>query len=90
MKCVLIKENVSGIFNIASGEQISMKKLASLTVNLIPDCKSKIISSGSKDLQENNKAIYDITKAEREFNWKPKIKLELGIISCINYLRENN
>ena len=90
VKNVLLKNNVSGIFNIASGEQISMKKLAYLIISLIPNCKSKVIASGKKDLQENNKAIYDITKAERELNWKPKIKLEFGIISCINHLRDNN
>jgi nucleoside-diphosphate-sugar epimerase len=67
-----------GIYNIASGKPI--------TANDIADKISQIIQihtiSTSID-RETNHLFYDISNAEREFGFKPVVKLEKKILKEI-------
>jgi UDP-glucose 4-epimerase len=83
-----LKTNKSGIYNIASGNPVSMKNLAELILSKVPDSKSRISSSGIADVQENHKALFDITKAKKELGWKPSISLSEGIDEWIKYLQQ--
>ena len=69
----------NGIYNISSGDPISMKELAILVVDTVPECTSNVLASGQPDLQENYKALFDITKAEKELHWKPNISIKEGV-----------
>ena len=69
----------NGIYNISSGVPISMKELAILVVDTVPECTSNVLASGQPDLQENYKALFDITKAEKELHWKPNISIKEGV-----------
>jgi UDP-glucose 4-epimerase len=55
-----IKEKRTGIYNIASGNPISMKSLAALILLKVPASKSKILPSGLPDAQENHKALFNM------------------------------
>ncbi|RPE13230.1 NAD(P)-dependent oxidoreductase [Chitinophaga lutea] len=73
----------SGVFNISSGAPVTMKKLASLIVHQVENCKSRIIPSGSPDPQEAYKASYDISKAKKILGWNPQISLYQGLSDLI-------
>lgn len=78
------KQKIHGIFNIASGKAISMKKLARLIQQKTHNCKSIIKSSGKIDSQEHYKAYIDVTKAKIELGWMAEILIENGIEEWIN------
>ncbi len=85
IKC--LEKNVSGLFNIVSGNPISMKNLAKLILDLIPDSKSKIIASNESDKQEGFLAKYSLNKARRDLGFNPMIPLEIGIKNLILQMR---
>lgn len=72
-----------GIYNIASGQPVSMKTLAGLIVKL-SGSNSAIEPSGLDDPQENQRAIFSVEKAARSLNWKPAVRLENGLLEMIN------
>lgn len=85
LSCIKVN-NIKDVFNIATGSPISMKSLAERIVSKIPGCKSEILPSGFADPQENFKAKFDITKAEKELGWQPLISLSKGIDEWIKHL----
>lgn len=83
-----LKTKKTGIYNIASGNPVSMKNLAELILSKVPDSTSKMFSSGIPDVQENHKALFDISKAKKELGWQPSISLSDGIDEWIKYLKQ--
>lgn len=81
-----LKSDKTGIYNIASGNSISMKNLAELILSKVPGSKSRIFPSGMPDAQENHKALFNIRKAKKDLRWQPKIKLGEGIEEWVKYL----
>jgi nucleoside-diphosphate-sugar epimerase len=82
----LIDQNnlVSGIFNIASGESITMKALAAIVKEVLMS-KSVISSSGLSDPQEDFRACYSIEKAKQQLSWMPTITLSDGLLRFRSY-----
>ena len=80
-------KDVRGIFNIASGSPMSMKRLAELVVSCIPNCKSTVSASGSPDPQENFRANYSIKRAREVLGWSPKLQLKQGIIELAQFIK---
>ncbi|MGH9721280.1 MAG: hypothetical protein ACRD8O_13775, partial [Bryobacteraceae bacterium] len=74
---------VTGIFNIASAQPVSMKTLAELVVRAAPGCQSQVRPSGEPDTQEGATALVSIDKAARMLGWKPRTSLEDGIAACV-------
>lgn len=72
----------SGIFNIASGETILMKDLASI-IKKITGSDSSIVFSGKVDPQEKLKIKIDISKAEELLGFIPDYTIEKGLMKCI-------
>lgn len=80
LKCIGCQEN--GIFNIASKDAISMKKLANLVVKIGKEeflTVSEVHAGNNVDSQENVRVNIDISLAERIIGWEPRIELEDGI-----------
>lgn len=76
----------SGIYNIASGNSISMRDLAKKIVDLsVSD--SKIKYSGAVDNQEGQKVSIDTSKAYNSLGFRPKYPLEEGLTECIEEYR---
>lgn len=72
-----------GIFNIASGNPISMKDLANLVVKSVPGTNSKIYPLNEKDPQEDYRANYNVEKARTQLGWSPEVSIEQGIRNWI-------
>jgi len=78
-----LKQNANGIFNIVSGESISMKQLAFAIVKLAQDYTGKICSNNMDDPQENFRANFSNKKADKLLGWKPSISLSAGITELL-------
>jgi len=86
--CAVAVRNAKGIFNIAGGHPISMRRLAELVVRTVKGSKSRVLPSGKTDPQEGYTAIFDISKARRILGWQPEVSLEQGIRQWAEYLRQ--
>lgn len=76
------KKRKYGIFNIATGSSITMKKLADMIIRLTRS-SSGIIYSDKPDPQGEVKVSIDIAKAKRELAFLPAYSLEDGLEECI-------
>lgn len=76
---LMAKQPKLGIYNIGTGEAISMKDIAShiLSIFNLPDCK--IIERNPS--ASNSSIFLDITSTVNEFKWSPKISLQQGLES---------
>lgn len=67
-----------GVFNIASGQPVTMKELAALVVEVTAS-DAAIQPSGAADPQEGRTALYSIGAAERILGWTPATPLRRGL-----------
>jgi len=78
------EDNFVGPVNIGSPEEFTIKQLAEMILNLIPESKSGIIYKKlPQDDPKQRKP--DITLARKNLNWQPKIKLKDGLKKTIKY-----
>lgn len=84
-----IKHNLSGIYNIGSGQSTSTIVLAKIILKNVPETKSKIIFADQKDPQENYRLKMNINRAKKELKFSPQVMIEEGIKKYIKYLKEN-
>ena len=77
-----------GPVNIGNPYEISMKKLASVIMDLT-NSKSQIIY---QDLPKDDpkKRNPNISLAKNKLHWKPKYSLEKGLLKTINYFKQIN
>ena len=71
--------SVSGIYVIASGTSVSMRRLAELAVAAVPGSTSTIEPSGQDDPQEAYRARFSVAKATRDLGFVPAISLAEGL-----------
>ncbi len=79
-----------GILNIAGGQSVSMKELAELIINQVPNCQSKIEYLLKNDPQSEYKPVFDISKAKSMIKYSPKVRLNQGIASMLNDFKKNS
>lgn len=76
---------------VGSGKSITVRKLAYLIANLIQPENKYLIKLGK--LQNSSKIDYgyrfDMRKTFFSVNWRPKIELQDGLKSTINYFKES-
>lgn len=77
---------VGEVINIASGQEVTIKKIAETVIRLL-NKKLKIIyvSPRPKDVRRH---FADISKAKKLLQYKPEVDLEEGILEYINFLEE--
>ena len=75
----VLNSNTSGIYNIASGQTVSMVGLAKTILAQFPESKSKIILGKKNDPQENYRLKVDVKKAQKELKFKARFNLEKGL-----------
>ncbi len=73
------KNNVEGVFNITSGQCVSMRELAEAVVSKYPDKQSKVIFADKEDPQENVRIEFSIEKAKRELGYVPAFNIDAGL-----------
>ena len=81
-------ENEFGPVNIGNPNEFTIKELADLVLEMIPESNSKIVYQDlPKDDPIQRKA--DIGKAKYLFGYKPKIQLKEGLLKTIDYFKNN-
>lgn len=76
------------IYNVGSGESISVKDLITLIAE-VAGKKKELVSHDVKRPSEIPDAVADITKITREIGWHPKISLREGIKQVISSYEKN-
>ena len=76
------KRKAYGIFNIASGKTVTMRKLAEIIIRLTGS-SSRIVLSHRLDAQEHIKVNIDVSKSKRGLRFIPLFSLEQGLKECI-------
>jgi len=69
--------NVSGIFNVGSGEGLSLNQIITSLSNIIEQMPEIVYSEKKTNFVE--KIILDITQASDKFDWYPKISFKEGL-----------
>lgn len=83
------KENTRGeIFNIGNPDERTILEFATL-IKKLTKTKSKIIYSEGLPIDDPKQRKPDITKAKNILGWHPKINLDDGLKSTINYFKAN-
>jgi len=72
------------IFNIASGEKITIRQIIEKVVSIIGKGKP-VFGKVPYRVGENMKLFADIAKAKRILSWEPKVSLEDGLKKTIHY-----
>ncbi len=76
------------VFNISSGEPISLLNLARIIVNLVGS--GKIVKEENFDpLDRKDSFYFDIRKAKNCLRWSPKIFIQEGIARLVNFYKGN-
>jgi len=80
----LRNEGVRGVFNIGSGEGVTINRLANLILKLMgrEDLKPIYAPPRPGDIRHS---IADISRAQKELGFKPKLGLEVGIKELIRH-----
>ncbi|MCK4810517.1 MAG: NAD(P)-dependent oxidoreductase [Candidatus Omnitrophica bacterium] len=87
--CLKAVENDNyGVYNIASGNSVSMKELA-FFIKEITNSNSQIKASDKKDPQELYRPSFNISKAKKFLGWFPGYPLKEGLREFIEYIKEN-
>jgi dTDP-glucose 4,6-dehydratase len=74
------------VFNIGNPYEITVEELAE-TILKLTDSKSKIIYKPLPN-DDPKQRKPDITKAKDKLNWEPKVDLETGLTSTIDWIKE--
>jgi UDP-glucose 4-epimerase len=78
----------AGVFNVGTGEPVSMRRLAELALQAVPESSSRIVASGLADPQEEYRALMDVSKAREELGWTAQVGLLEGLRATAAYLRD--
>jgi len=81
---ILAMEKLEGIFNVGSGKEVSIRKLAE-TIVKITGSKSKLINAPKKH-GDVERSVSDISKISK-FGWKSSYALEQGLKDTISYFK---
>lgn len=73
------------VFNIGGGQGVSIAQLAEIVSRLVKDRFGKIVNVEREIRNEPEvpKMIFNISKAQRLLNWRPKVSIEEGITDLI-------
>lgn len=77
------KENISGVFNVANGESISILELAETIIELTGS-KSKIVF-GEERTGDIKHSLASIEETREKLAFNPKVKLREGLLKTIDY-----
>ena len=79
-------ENFHGPINLGNPHEFTVKELAEITLQLIPESKSKIIY---QELPKDDpcKRKPDISLAMEKIKWEPVIQLKEGLKKTIDYFK---
>lgn len=80
----LEKHQQNGVYNLASGKEISVGELALQLTEFFPDFDIKTLREQIKNNQQPAcNRIADVSAFMRDFNWQPTISLAEGLQNCL-------
>lgn len=82
---VVERQPRSRIYNIGSGEKITLNRIISLIKNTLPN-KIEVIYCKSRDVDVVSNCL-DINLAQDELNWHPEVSISEGILRLVNYYK---
>jgi len=86
VKIMATDNDFHGPVNLGNPDEFTIAELATKVLQMIPETKSKIVLKPfQKDDPTRRKP--DITLANEKLKWKPKIKLEQGLVKTIKYFK---
>lgn len=88
VEAALLNPLATGIYNIASGQPVSMKTLGEMVIKCVPGTKSRLLPKGSPDPQGDFRPRFSIEKARNFLGWFPKKTLTQGISEWVAALSE--
>lgn len=83
------EQKISGIFNIGSGTQTSLKDIFYLIKNIIGIDIEPIYAKNADCSFDQNRRIADMTLAVKNLGWKPKTNLESGLQKTVDWFEDN-
>jgi len=82
------KSNATGVFNIASGKQVSINELANLIIEIMgKDFEPIHQRPRPGDIRHS---IADISKAKEKLNFQPEYSLKEGLEKTVRWFTKNN
>ncbi len=86
---LLVKNNISDNFIIASGKMHSVEDFVSIVFDHLGLNHKEYVRVDSNLIQKNNRNLCgDISKIKNTINWEPKIKFKDMIVEMIEYYQE--
>jgi UDP-glucose 4-epimerase len=86
MSCLNTKDCSNGIYNLASGEKITFKRLIDLLIEFCGKSNFKVIESGTT--QGDILGCYaDVSKIKRDIGFSPKYTPEMGIANFVRWAK---
>jgi nucleoside-diphosphate-sugar epimerase len=79
-----------GVFNVCSGQPISMRELAQLVANLAGNARARVVPSGQPDPQEDYRARFDTARAAEMLDWHPVVTLAEGVREMVDRAGETS
>ena len=84
----IISKNAQGVYNLASHNLVSNKKLAELCISLT-NSSSKIVFSGTEDPADNCNWEVSLDKIKSEIGYEPEVSIEEMITELKDYYSTN-
>ena len=78
---------INDVFNIGTGVEISVIRLAELIKEIIPTIH--ITRLPERDIDNIRRRVVDIEKIHQKLNWTPIINIKKGIEETINWYKSN-
>jgi len=84
---LLMNGESAGPINLGMPKENTIKELAELILEMIPETKSKLVNH-PLPLDDPTRRLPDITLAKEKLNWTPNVPLREGLERTIAYFRE--
>ena len=81
------EKDTNGVFNIASGETISMLQLAKKVLKVAEPTNSRIVFINKHDPQEDRVPYFDISLAKEKLGYEPRYSIDRGLKTLVSYYR---
>ena len=82
------RKRETGIYNIASGQPVTMRELAETILDVVPRTRSKIRYAARPDTQEGYRGVFAIERARCELGYEPRTSLREGLRACLAAMRD--
>lgn len=85
----MFKKDISGVFNVSSGADTSIKEIFEIMVKHLKINLEKPVEVRSPNIDDVSTLLLDPAYTEKMFGWKAKISLSEGILRLLNWYDEN-